>query len=121
MTFQPGESVFYHNPRCAKSRVALELLEDRDIEPRIVLYLKTPPQVPELEEIAKRLGEHPRALLRTKEKIFQDLAVNLDDPSAIFAAIAAHPVLLERPIFIHGGRAVIGRPPNRVLELLGLR
>jgi arsenate reductase len=110
----------YHNPRCSKSRGALELLRERGIEPQIVAYLDQPPSIAELRELLHLLGTGARSLLRDGEAEYTELG--LADPSldedALIAAMAAHPRLIERPVFMHAGRAVIGRPPERVLELL---
>ncbi len=110
----------YHNPRCSKSRGALELLRERGIEPEVIAYLETPPDADELRELLGLLGVGARELLRSGEDEYQRLG--LDDASlgedALIAAMAAHPRLIERPVFVHGDRAVIGRPPERVLELL---
>ncbi|MFK3647629.1 arsenate reductase (glutaredoxin) [Lysobacter enzymogenes] len=110
----------YHNPRCSKSRGALELLRERGIEPEVIAYLETPPDAAQLRELLGLLGVDARALLRTGEDEYRQLG--LDDAAlgedALIAAMAAHPRLIERPLFVHGGRAVIGRPPERVLELL---
>jgi len=115
-----GPDRLYHNPRCTKSRGTLELLRERGIEPEIVLYLEQPPSVDELRALVALLGTGPRGLLRTGEPAYAELG--LDDPAlddeALLAAMHAHPHLIERPVFVHGGRAVIGRPPERVLELL---
>ena len=112
--------VLYHNPRCSKSRGALELLQARGIEPQVVRYLDTPPDAAVLRGLVKRLGIAPRELLRKGEQEYASLG--LGDPALgeadIIAAMAAHPRLIERPILVHGERAVIGRPPERVLELL---
>lgn len=114
------ELTLYHNPRCSKSRQALALLEERGLQPSIVLYLETPPTADELQAILARLGIGPRQLLRTGEEEYRSL--NLADPSLsdtqLIAAMAAHPRLIERPILIAGDSAVIGRPPEKVLELL---
>jgi len=113
-------SRLFHNPRCSKSRGALELLHERGIEPDILPYLEQPPSVTELRGLVRMLGVPARALLRTSEPEYAELG--LADPSldenALLAAMHAHPRLIERPIFVHGGRAVIGRPPERVLDLL---
>jgi len=113
-------SVFYHNPRCSKSRQALALLGERGITPVIVPYLDTPPDAQTLRRLLAQLGLPARALLRTGEDAYR--ALGLDDPAldeaALIDAMAAHPRLIERPIFVHGERAVIGRPPERVLDLL---
>lgn len=113
-------SLLLHNPRCSKSRGTLELLRERGIAPELVLYLETPPDAAQLRELLGMLGLPPRALLRTGEPEYARLG--LADPSVsddqVIAAMAAHPRLIERPVFVHGDRAVIGRPPERVLELL---
>lgn len=110
----------YHNPRCSKSRGALELLREQGVEPGIVSYLEKPPTPSELRELVALLGVPARALLRTGETEYGELG--LDNPAldeeALINAMATHPRLIERPIFVHGGRAVIGRPPERVLGLL---
>jgi len=110
----------YHNPRCSKSRQTLELLRERGIEPEIVEYLKTPPDEATLARLLEQLGLRPRDLMRTKEPEYT--ALGLADPSlddgALIRAMAAHPKLIERPIVVHGRRAVLGRPPAKVLELL---
>ena len=114
------DSRYFHNPRCSKSRAALELLAEHGVQPRIVPYLEQAPDVIELKDLLRRLGLPARALLRTGEPEYTELG--LDDPSlsdeTLLAAMHAHPRLIERPIFVHGERAVIGRPPERVLELL---
>lgn len=110
----------YHNPRCSKSRATLQLLADRGVEPRVVEYLKTPPSAPELAELARALGTDARSLLRTGEAEYAELELadaSLDD-AAIFDTIATHPKLLQRPIVVADGQARIGRPPERVLEIL---
>jgi len=110
----------YHNPRCSKSRAALELLESRGLKPRVVRYLETPPGVAELGELLGRLGIPARQLLRTGEEEYKTL--KLADPgldeTQLIEAMAAHPRLIERPILVAGDRAVIGRPPEKILELL---
>ena len=114
------EVTLYHNPRCSKSRAALALLEEQGVALTVVEYLETPLDVPGLRAVLARLGIDARQLLRTGEPEYQ--ALLLDDPKldddALLAAIAANPRLLERPIAVRGERAVIGRPPERVLELL---
>ena len=110
----------YHNPRCSKSRGALELLEARGLAPHVVRYLETPPSAAELRELLSKLGIGARALLRSGEDEYKELGLadaSLSDEQLI-AAMAAHPKLIERPILVAGKRAVIGRPPEKVLELL---
>ncbi|MEE4182690.1 arsenate reductase (glutaredoxin) [Pseudomonas viridiflava] len=110
----------YHNPRCTKSRGALELLQARGVSPDVVLYLETPPDAAQLRELLGKLGISARQLLRTGEDDYKQL--NLADASLsdeqLIAAMAAHPKLIERPILVVGDKAVIGRPPENVLELL---
>ncbi|WP_372719316.1 arsenate reductase (glutaredoxin) [Immundisolibacter sp.] len=110
----------YHNPRCSKSREALALLRGRGVEPQIVEYLKDAPTTAELERLLKQLDLEPRQLMRRGEAIYKEL--DLDRPAvsraALIDALAANPILIERPIAISGERAVIGRPPQKVLELL---
>lgn len=106
----------YHNPRCSKSRCVVALLEERGVAARVVRYLDTPPTETELRQIIGRLGIRPGELLRKNESAAEGLDVNDDD--AVIAAMLAHPILIERPIIVKGDRAVVGRPPKRVLELL---
>jgi len=110
----------YHNPRCSKSRGALELIHERGIEPRVIAYLDTPPTRDELRELLRLLALPARALLRTGEDEYA--ALGLADASlsddALIDVMVVHPRLIERPIFVHAGRAVIGRPPKQVLTLL---
>ena len=110
----------YHNPKCSKSRQALALLTERGAEPHVVEYLKTPPTAAELDALLALLGMEPRQLLRTGEPAY--LEHGLDDASLtrvqLIARMVANPSVLERPIAVCGQRAVVGRPPERVLELL---
>jgi arsenate reductase len=110
----------FHNPRCSKSRGALELLRERGIEPDIVAYLDQAPSIDDLRDLLRMLESGARSILRSGEPEYAKLG--LDDPTlddeALIAAMHAHPRLIERPIFVRGQRAVVGRPPERVLELL---
>ena len=110
----------YHNPKCAKSRETLQLLKKRGFEPRVVEYLKTPPNKNELERLLALLGLEPRALLRTKEPEYKQ--AGLADPklsrAAVVRAMVEHPKLIERPIVVAGNKAVLGRPPENVLKIL---
>lgn len=116
---QNTDNRLYHNPRCSKSRAALELLRARGIEPHIVEYLKDPPTADELRSLTAMPGISARALVRTGEAEYAQCGL-ADDASEddLIDAMAQHPRLIERPVFVHAGRAVIGRPPERVLELL---
>lgn len=108
----------YHNPRCSKSRQTLELLKAKGIVPEVVEYLKTPLDTSALKALNIKLGVPVRAMMRTKEAPYKDLGLGTADNTALLAAIAAHPILLERPIVENGSKAVIGRPPEAVEALL---
>lgn len=114
------EMTLYHNPRCSKSRGALELLEARGLTPTVVRYLETPPSPAELKTLLARLGIGARQLLRTGEEEYQSLGLSdtgLSDDQLI-DAMSQHPRLIERPILVVGDKAVVGRPPEKVLEIL---
>lgn len=110
--------VIYHNPRCSKSRESLKILEEAKASVQVVEYLKNPLTESELKEVLKKLGIPAKDILRTKESIFQELKVDLENEDEIIKAIVDHPILLERPIVVSNNRAVIGRPPENVLNLL---
>ena len=114
------KTVIYHNPRCSKSRETLQIIQDNQVDAEIVEYLEDPPGPEELKRIVGLLGITPRDLLRTTEQVYQD--ADLDDDSLsdddIIEAICEYPALLQRPIVVRGERAVIGRPPARVLEII---
>jgi arsenate reductase len=113
----------YHNPRCSKSRGACELVNEKlalAAEPmKIVEYLKEPPSVEDLKALHNMLGGSVRDMIRDNEAPFQEL--KLGEPTVtdeqIYEAIAAHPILLQRPIVVRDGRAVIARPPENVEAL----
>ncbi|WP_394748644.1 arsenate reductase (glutaredoxin) [Spongiimicrobium salis] len=109
----------YHNPRCRKSREGLEILENSGQDFEIIKYLETVPTAEELSEVIKQLGIPPIDLVRKNEAIWKEefKGKELSD-NAIIAAMAAHPKLIERPIVIRDGKAVIGRPPVRIKDLL---
>ncbi|GAA0852453.1 arsenate reductase (glutaredoxin) [Aliiglaciecola litoralis] len=111
----------YHNPRCSKSRQTLALLVDRNLQPDIIEYLKTPPSVEQLKQLMDQLGiTDPRAMMRKKEAEY--IENNLSDPSLtdnqLLKAMEQMPKLLERPIVVNGDKARIGRPPESVLEII---
>ena len=112
--------VIYHNPRCSKSRETLQLLQDNNVVHDIVEYLEQPPSVDELKSIIRLLGVNARDLLRTTEPVYKD--AELDDDSLseeeIIEAICEYPALLQRPIVVAGDKAVIGRPPVKVLDII---
>lgn len=115
-----GPITIFHNPRCSVSRKVLTRLRDLGLEPIVVEYLTTPPSALLLADIARKAGIHPRDMFRRKEPIFAELGRSFEDygAAAAIAAMAEHPILIERPIVIRGEHAVIARPPERVEELL---
>jgi len=110
----------YHNPRCSKSRQALALLHENGVDPDIVLYLDSPPSEAGLRSLLDMLGMRARELMRKGEDVYREkgLAGEQYTEDQLIAAMVAHPILIERPIVVKGRRAVIGRPPETVLELL---
>jgi len=114
------KAVIYHNPKCSKSRETLQILQDHEIEMEIIDYLEDPPTPQELGRIIEMLGVSARDLMRSTEPVYKD--ADLDDDSLsdddIIEAICEYPALLQRPIVISGNKAIIGRPPARVLEII---
>lgn len=109
----------YHNPRCRKSREALQLLQERGIEPEIVEYMKQVPTADELRAVLKKLDMKAEELLRRNETVFREQYKGRDLTEEQWVeAMVAHPVLIERPIAVKGTRAIVGRPPEKVLELV---
>ncbi|MBS0222613.1 MAG: arsenate reductase (glutaredoxin) [Proteobacteria bacterium] len=110
----------WHNPRCSKSRQTLELLQKKGVAPTIREYLKQPPSKAEVETLIDLVGGDPTELIRDGEAEFKALKKKKSElgKSDIAKAIAAHPILLQRPIVVAGKRAAIGRPPEAVLPLL---
>lgn len=116
-----SSTVILHNPRCSKSRQTLALLEEKGITPQVIEYLKTPLSIEELNDVFKKLNlESVRQMMRIKEQEYKD--ANLADTALsdndLFAAMAATPKLMERPIVITESQARIGRPPESVLEII---
>ena len=113
--------IIYHNPRCSKSRETLALLQQQGIQPQVDLYLEKNYTLAELQDLANKLQVNSvREMMRTKDQLYRELG--LDDATLseqqLLQAIAQHSALLERPIVINGARARIGRPPEKVLEIL---
>lgn len=109
----------YHNPRCSKSREALEILKTTEGEYEIIKYLDDLLSVEKLENIIKLLGIKPIELVRTNESIWKEKFKNSDlSDVEIIAAMANYPKLIERPIIVNGNKAVIGRPPQKILDIL---
>lgn len=110
----------YHNPRCSKSRQTLTLLQDKGVEPEIVLYLETPPDAATIRALVARLGlASARDLMRRGETVYKELGLkDVTDEDALIQAMADNPILIERPIVLNGDKARIGRPPEGVLEIV---
>ena len=109
----------YYNPKCGTCRNALEVLRAGKVEPRVVEYLKTPPSLAELKEIAGKLGDGWEEMVRAKEPIYEELKLGKGKSrEEVLRAIVDHPILLQRPIVVHGNRAIVARPYEKVKELL---
>ncbi|HYI46431.1 MAG TPA: arsenate reductase (glutaredoxin) [Actinomycetota bacterium] len=108
----------FFNPRCSKCRTVRAILEEKGHEAEYVRYLEQVPTHEDLEHVLGLLGTNdPRDMIRTNEGIYRELGLASADRDALIDAMVQHPILIERPIVIHGDRAVIGRPPERALEL----
>jgi arsenate reductase len=117
-----AEITIFHNPKCSKSRQALALIEGRGTSYTVVEYLKTPPDRDTLESIVSRLDATPADLVRTGDARFADLGVDratLASPAVVVDVLSEHPELMQRPLVVRGDRVVIGRPTERVADLLG--
>ena len=111
--------LFLHNPRCSKSRAALELVHDAGVELPVREYLRDPLSVDELRRIVEMLGVRPIEIVRRGEPQYGALGLSEATPDEeVLRAMAEHPILIERPIVVRGGRAVVGRPPETVREIL---
>jgi len=110
----------YHNPRCSKSRQTLALIEEKGIAPTIIEYLKEGPDAATLTHVLALLGKSPRDILRKGEDVYKELDLGNASKSdeELIAAMVTHPILIERPIVLSGGKAALGRPPEQVLDIL---
>jgi arsenate reductase len=112
-------TAIWHNPRCAKSRETLGLLEARGLRPVIRLYLADPPQPDEIRAARDLLGLSAIGMMRTREAAFREAGLSREtDEDLLISAMAAQPILIERPIVFANGKAAIGRPPEAVLGIL---
>ena len=114
----PTQTTLWHNPRCTKSRQTLALLQDRGVQPAVRLYLKDAPTEAEIVAVRNALGVTADAMMRKGEKLFKELGLAVASEADLIDAMVAHPILIERPILIHNGKAAIGRPPENVLDIL---
>ena len=110
----------YHNPKCSKSRETLSILEENNKSPNIVEYLKQPPSNQTLNDIVKKLNISPQELVRTADQAYKNTGLDIDSmtDSEVIEAICKHPEILQRPIVVCGDKAVIGRPPGNVLDII---
>lgn len=110
----------YHNPRCSKSREALKLIQEQGLEPEIILYLENPPSAKQLTELLALLKIKPLELMRSKENLFRELKIDKvkHSDAELIKIMSEHPLLIERPIVIQGKKAVVARPPEKLLEIL---
>lgn len=106
----------YHNPRCSKSRQALEILQNHHMNPTIIEYLKSPLNLEQLIELSSYFDL--RDFVRTNESVFNKLNLTLEDKDRVLKAMLEDPILMQRPIVTYDGRAIIARPPEKVLELI---
>ena len=115
-----SDFIIYHNPRCSKSRNTLELLEANGVKPKVILYLETPPDAGQIRGLLQKLGMGAADLVRRGEEAYKQCGLGKDSSEEeLVNAMAAHPKLIERPIVVKGRRAVLGRPPENALELIG--
>ena len=113
-----GTSVSF-NPECSNCRTAQGILEERGIDADYIRYLENAPSRADLEDVLTKLGtDDPRDIVRTKEPVYAELDLDSADRDRLLDAMTEHPILIQRPIVIHGDRAVVARPPERLLDLL---
>lgn len=111
--------IIWHNNRCGKSRSALQILEEKGIKPEVVKYLEDTPSAKEIKDVLKKAGIKAHDLIRTGEDVYKEKykGKNLSEEEWV-QAMVENPILIERPVVIHGNKAVIARPPERVLEII---
>ena len=115
-----SDLTIYHNPRCSKSRETLELIRDKGVEPEIVLYLEDVPAAEDIQDALRMLGMKPMNLIRKSEAEFKEHFAGADEltDEQLIDLMRLYPKVIERPIVVNKGKAVIGRPPENVLEVL---
>ncbi len=117
-----AQVTIYHNPRCSKSRATLELLRERGEEVEVIHYLDNPPDARTLSGLLDLLGlgQEPRQLMRTGEEVYRNLRIAEKQLTRdeLIQVMVENPILIERPIVVKGNRAALGRPPEKVLEIL---
>ena len=110
----------FYNPRCSKCRLTMDILNDRGVQTTVIEYLNTPPDTAELNKVLDILGLEPRDLMRKHETPYKENKLDNPDLSReqLIQAMIDNPILIERPIIINGNKATIGRPPEKVLDIL---
>jgi arsenate reductase len=114
----PSQMTIWHNPRCTKSRQTLALLQERGVQLAVRLYLKEPPSEEEIIAVRNALGVTADQMMRKGEKLFKEMELGTASEAEQIVAMAAHPILIERPVLLNNGKAAIGRPPEAVLDIL---
>jgi len=120
MTDNNKDTRVFYNPRCSKCRLTLQLLNDQGIEPEVIEYLNETPDFETLVGILDMLGMEPRDLMRAHETVYTELDLGRDElgRDELIQAMIENPILIERPIVVRDGKAAIGRPPEKILEIL---
>lgn len=116
-----SKATIYHNPRCSKSRVCLQMIQDFGHEAEVIEYLNEPPTADTLDALCRAMGKEPRELVRIKDTKFKELGIDdavLNDRNKCLRMMAANPAVIERPIVVFEGQVVLGRPPEAVSEIL---
>ncbi len=112
------QPTIWHNPRCSKSRETLSILEEAGFQPAVVKYLDAAFTQHDIREALAQLKMDPSELIRKGESVYKDLGLANASDDALIAAMVSHPILIERPIVFHKGKAALGRPPKSVLNIL---
>ena len=113
------EYIMYHKPNCATSLETLKILKQNGVKPRLRLYLEEPPTPAELDELLKKMGKRVKSLIRMKEPLYKDVYEGQELTKKQWLKILSeNPILINRPILIKGDKAIMGRPPEKVLDLL---
>lgn len=116
-----SKNIFYHNPRCRKSRETLKIVQEKNVDFELVEYLNNPPDNKQMKTILEGLGKKPLEIMRTQEKIFKELKLSKKDERTDeewINIMLKNPILIERPIFIYDNKVAMGRPPEDVLKIL---
>jgi arsenate reductase len=116
-----GKATIYHNPRCSKSRICLQMIQDWGHEAEVIEYLKEPPTADTLDALCRAMGKEPVEIVRVKDAKFKDLSIpisDLENRNQCLKLMAANPAIIERPIVIFEGQVVLGRPPEVLQDIL---